>query len=70
MLAPTPYFADRGCHVRIFEEARALRENLQAANLKLAACDQFLLDQVFARGNTAGDRYNAASMATLDRSRA
>lgn len=26
MLAPTPYFADRGCHVRIFEEARALVE--------------------------------------------
>lgn len=26
MLAPTPYFADRGCHVRIFEEARALTE--------------------------------------------
>jgi glycosyltransferase involved in cell wall biosynthesis len=25
MLAPTPYFADRGCHVRILEEARALR---------------------------------------------
>ncbi|QEM70120.1 glycosyltransferase family 4 protein [Geobacter sp. FeAm09] len=25
MVAPTPYFADRGCHVRIFEEARALR---------------------------------------------
>lgn len=24
MLAPTPFFADRGCHVRIFEEARAL----------------------------------------------
>jgi glycosyltransferase involved in cell wall biosynthesis len=24
MIAPTPYFADRGCHVRIFEEARAL----------------------------------------------
>lgn len=24
MLAPTPYFSDRGCHVRIFEEARAL----------------------------------------------
>lgn len=24
MVAPTPYFADRGCHVRIFEEARAL----------------------------------------------
>ena len=46
-----------------------LRENLQAANLKLAACDQFLLDQVFAPGNIAGERYNAASMATLDRSR-
>jgi glycosyltransferase involved in cell wall biosynthesis len=25
MVAPTPYFADRGCHVRIYEEARALR---------------------------------------------
>ncbi|RQW84198.1 MAG: glycosyltransferase family 1 protein [Geobacter sp.] len=24
MLAPTPYFSDRGCHVRIYEEARAL----------------------------------------------
>ena len=24
MPAPTPYFADRGCHVRIYEEARAL----------------------------------------------
>lgn len=26
MIAPTPYFSDRGCHVRIFEEARALQE--------------------------------------------
>jgi glycosyltransferase involved in cell wall biosynthesis len=25
VVAPTPYFADRGCHVRIYEEARALR---------------------------------------------
>lgn len=25
MLAPTPYFADRGCHVRIYEEAATLR---------------------------------------------
>ena len=24
MIAPTPYFSDRGCHVRIFEEAKAL----------------------------------------------
>jgi glycosyltransferase involved in cell wall biosynthesis len=24
MLAPTPFFSDRGCHVRIYEEARAL----------------------------------------------
>lgn len=24
MLAPTPYFSDRGCHVRIYEEARVL----------------------------------------------
>ena len=27
MLAPTPFFADRGCHVRIFEEARAVAAN-------------------------------------------
>ncbi|MFY9587347.1 MAG: glycosyltransferase family 4 protein [Actinomycetota bacterium] len=27
MIAPTPYFADRGCHVRILEEARALQAN-------------------------------------------
>jgi len=26
MLAPTPYFSDRGCHVRIYEEARVLRQ--------------------------------------------
>jgi glycosyltransferase involved in cell wall biosynthesis len=25
MLAPTPFFGDRGCHVRIFEQVRALR---------------------------------------------
>lgn len=25
IVAPTPYFAQRGCHVRIFEEARALK---------------------------------------------
>lgn len=24
MIAPTPYFSDRGCHVRIYEESRAL----------------------------------------------
>lgn len=26
MLAPTPFFADRGCHVRIYEEARVLSQ--------------------------------------------
>jgi glycosyltransferase involved in cell wall biosynthesis len=26
MVAPTPFFGDRGCHIRILEEARALRE--------------------------------------------
>lgn len=26
MLAPTPYFSDRGCHVRIYEEAKALMQ--------------------------------------------
>jgi glycosyltransferase involved in cell wall biosynthesis len=25
MIAPTPFFADRGCHVRIYEETRALQ---------------------------------------------
>ena len=25
MLAPTPFFADRGCHVRIYEEARVVQ---------------------------------------------
>jgi len=25
MIAPTPFFADRGCHVRIYEEARILQ---------------------------------------------
>jgi glycosyltransferase involved in cell wall biosynthesis len=33
MLAPTPYFADRGCHVRIYEEARALVELGQAVQI-------------------------------------
>ena len=33
MLAPTPYFADRGCHVRIFEEARAVTE--QGAQVRI-----------------------------------
>lgn len=26
MIAPTPFFADRGCHVRIYEEAKALQQ--------------------------------------------
>lgn len=26
MIAPTPFFADRGCHVRIYEETRVLRK--------------------------------------------
>lgn len=26
VLAPTPFFADRGCHIRIYEEAKALQE--------------------------------------------
>jgi len=44
-----------------------LRENLGAARVQLASCDQFLLDQVFAPGNVAGERYLPAGMATLDR---
>jgi aryl-alcohol dehydrogenase-like predicted oxidoreductase len=44
-----------------------LRENLGATVIQLASCDQFLLDQVFAPGNTAGERYLPSAMATLDR---
>jgi aryl-alcohol dehydrogenase-like predicted oxidoreductase len=45
-----------------------LRENLAATAVRLAACDQFLLDQVFAPGAAAGARNNETSLATLDRS--
>ena len=24
-LAPTPFFSDRGCHIRIYEESKALK---------------------------------------------
>ena len=44
-----------------------LRENLGATAVQLASCDQFLLDQVFAPGNAAGERYLPSAMATLDR---
>jgi aryl-alcohol dehydrogenase-like predicted oxidoreductase len=44
-----------------------LQENLGATAVRLASCDQFLLDQVFAPGNVAGDRYLPAGMALLDR---
>lgn len=44
-----------------------LRENLAALGLQLAGCDQFLLEQVFERGGTAGERYDERGMAMLDR---
>jgi aryl-alcohol dehydrogenase-like predicted oxidoreductase len=44
-----------------------LRENLAAALLQLAACDQFLLDQTFAPDTVSGARYNEAGLALLDR---
>jgi len=44
-----------------------LRENLVAASLQLAACDQFLLDQTFAPDTVSGARYNEAGLALLDR---
>jgi aryl-alcohol dehydrogenase-like predicted oxidoreductase len=55
--------------VPIFGTTRRARlhENLGAAAVRLASCDQFLLDQVFAPGNVAGDRYLPAGMALLDR---
>jgi glycosyltransferase involved in cell wall biosynthesis len=38
MIAPTPFFADRGCHVRIYEQARAL----QAAGCQVEVCTYHL----------------------------
>jgi glycosyltransferase involved in cell wall biosynthesis len=38
MIAPTPFFADRGCHVRIYEEARAL----QALGCQVEVCTYHL----------------------------
>jgi glycosyltransferase involved in cell wall biosynthesis len=40
MIAPTPFFADRGCHVRIYEEARAL----QAMGCEIEVCTYHLGD--------------------------
>ncbi len=55
--------------VPIFGTTRRTRlhENLGALRVRLASCDQFLLDQVFAPGAVAGERYPPTSMATLDR---
>jgi glycosyltransferase involved in cell wall biosynthesis len=41
MIAPTPFFADRGCHVRIYEEARAL----QAQGCQVEICTYHLGDE-------------------------
>jgi len=38
MIAPTPFFADRGCHVRIYEQARAL----QALGCQVEICTYHL----------------------------
>ena len=40
MVAPTPFFSDRGCHVRILEEARALGR----AGAQVTVCTYFLGD--------------------------
>jgi len=55
--------------VPIFGTTRRARleENLGATKVRLASCDQFLLDQVFAQGAVAGERYLPAGLATLDR---
>jgi aryl-alcohol dehydrogenase-like predicted oxidoreductase len=45
-----------------------LRENLGALGVELASDDLLLLGQVFAPASVAGARYNAAGLATLDRS--
>lgn len=40
MIAPTPFFSDRGCHVRIYEQARAL----QALGCRVEVCAYHLGD--------------------------
>ena len=45
-----------------------LRENLGALTLRLAAAELRELDQVFAPGAAAGERYAAPALAWLDRS--
>ena len=44
-----------------------LRENLASLSVRLASCDQFLLDQTFGHGTVSGARYNDAGLAMLDR---
>jgi len=44
-----------------------LRENLAALDLHLPPCELFRLEQLFAPGNVAGERYGPAGLATLDR---
>jgi aryl-alcohol dehydrogenase-like predicted oxidoreductase len=44
-----------------------LRENLASLSIRLASCDQFLLDQTFGHGTVSGARYNEAGLALLDR---
>jgi aryl-alcohol dehydrogenase-like predicted oxidoreductase len=46
-----------------------LRENLGALAVHLADGDRSLLDQVFAPGSVAGDRYPEAGLAMIDRDR-
>jgi glycosyltransferase involved in cell wall biosynthesis len=41
VIAPTPFFADRGCHVRIYEEIRAL----QAMGCEIEVCTYHLGDE-------------------------
>ena len=52
--------------VSMQQRVSRLRENLAAVSLKLAACDQFLLDQTFAPDTVSGARYNEAGLALLD----
>lgn len=42
MVSPTPFFADRGCHIRIYQEARALT----AAGHRVIICTYHLGDNI------------------------
>ena len=51
----------------LFRSVRYLEENAAAAEVTLSAADLAAIDAAFPKGATAGDRYAAGGMATVNR---